>query len=276
MAEEENLLANKEETEPKKAIEETKPEDEKPKEYNIKIEEPKEEKPKEDKETNVDENKDKTEDKNDEEKPKESDKEEKRDQDKATEDEKAKDDDKNDDKKDEKEEEEEKKFEIRNDLLPDDYVPKQRPSIAQTTTVPAYPKDARRLSKLEMDQMKSQIDKMTEAMINDPEAASRRYSTAPNPIMEDDEKYLKDRTQNKLQKATTSDPTKLTVKTVLLGIAPCLGILVIAILAIIVYAIASGEKSISSQPGAYGDWPNWGGLSNIVSFFVRYYRINDI
>merc|ERR1712154_472372 len=102
---------------------------------------------------------------------------------------------KNDDDNDEKTEEEEKKevevkpkgtekdktrtsFLTKDNILPADYSPNPRLSIAETAEIPAY-KQKKRLSKLEMDEMKKQIDVVMDAMIKNPEEAARRYTVDP-------------------------------------------------------------------------------------------------
>ena len=180
----------------------------------------------------------------------------------------------NDDDKDKNEEEEEKKeFEVRDNLLPDDYEPRQRPSLAQTVEIPDYPKDARRLSKLEMKTMQDQMAKMEAAIIEDPKAAARKYSTK---ITEEKEAmFADDDTQKNLQIATSKpktgrfapdfhtkqEPDKLTFWGVCSGCTPLIFVIALAIFGLIVYGISGGDDDTSTTAGAYGDWPNWGGLS---------------
>ena len=97
---------------------------------------------------------------------------------------------------------------------------RQRKSFGQTAIIPAYPKNARRLSKSEMQEMKHEIDKTQEAIIKDPKAAANQYSTASNPILENKGKYRKN-------------------KSVYTTIKPMIVVIIIVIIMIILYAFTN-------------------------------------
>merc|ERR1712228_291958 len=73
-----------------------------------------------------------------------------------------------DDEEEKKNDEEEEELKLDPNIVPADYNPEPRLSIAQTVTVPPYT-EKRRLSKIEMKNKKKAIDDMTKALIQNPE-----------------------------------------------------------------------------------------------------------
>eukprot|EP01083_Nonionella_stella_P100504 283575_1 len=144
-------------------------------------------------------------------------------------------------------------------FVPKDYNPKPRGSIAETATIPKYKGGARRLSKLEMEEMKQANDELMNALIQDPQEAARRYTVDQE---EQKQHGLKDRTGKAKQPSdfhTKPDLEPFTPCTLLAGCAPVIFLLILVIFGLIVYSIANKPGNDTYEAGPWGDWPNWGG-----------------